>query len=51
MDILEYAWLIPVLPLLAFVIVGFLGGKMKDKGGLVSILGVGRNGPGAVDGL
>lgn len=41
MDILEYAWLIPVLPLLAFVIVGFLGSKMKDKGGIVSILGVG----------
>ncbi len=41
MDILEYAWLIPVLPLLAFVIVGFLGSKMKDKGGIVAILGVG----------
>ncbi|MCG7845075.1 MAG: NADH-quinone oxidoreductase subunit L, partial [Methanomassiliicoccales archaeon] len=41
MDILEYAWLIPVIPLLAFVIVGFLGGKMKDNGGIVSLLGVG----------
>ncbi|TFG56624.1 MAG: NADH-quinone oxidoreductase subunit L [Methanomassiliicoccus sp.] len=41
MDILEYAWLIPVIPLLAFVIVGFLGNRMKDKGGLVAILGVG----------
>ena len=41
MDILEYAWLIPVIPLLAFVIVGFLGGRMKDNGGLVSILGAG----------
>jgi len=39
MDILEYAWLIPVIPLLAFVIVGFLGAKMKDKGGMVAILG------------
>lgn len=41
MDILEYAWLIPVIPLLAFVIVGFLGSKMKDQGGLVAMLGVG----------
>ncbi|MCX6650496.1 MAG: NADH-quinone oxidoreductase subunit L [Methanomassiliicoccales archaeon] len=41
MSILEYAWLIPVLPLLAFVIVGFLGGKMKDSGHLVALIGVG----------
>ncbi|NLX47686.1 MAG: NADH-quinone oxidoreductase subunit L [Euryarchaeota archaeon] len=41
MDILEFAWLIPVLPLLAFVIVGFLGSKMKDKGGIVALAGVG----------
>ena len=41
MSILEFAWLIPVIPLLAFVIVGFLGGKMKDNGALVAVLGVG----------
>ncbi len=37
----ELAWIIPLLPLVAFLIVGFLGGKMKDKGGIVAIAGVG----------
>jgi NADH:ubiquinone oxidoreductase subunit 5 (subunit L)/multisubunit Na+/H+ antiporter MnhA subunit len=41
MQIYELAWLIPLLPLAAFLIVGFLGGKMKDKGGLVALAGVG----------
>jgi len=41
MNILEYAWLIPVFPLLAFVIVGFLGGKMKDNGAIVALIGSG----------
>jgi NADH:ubiquinone oxidoreductase subunit 5 (subunit L)/multisubunit Na+/H+ antiporter MnhA subunit len=30
-----------LLPLVAFLIVGFLGGKMKDKGGMVALAGVG----------
>ena len=41
MQIFEYAWMIPLLPLIAFLIVGFLGGKMKDKGATVALLGVG----------
>ena len=41
MQIYELAWLIPLLPLVAFLIVGFLGGKMKDKGGTVALAGVG----------
>ncbi len=41
MQIYELAWLIPLLPLVAFLIVGFLGGKMKDKGGMVALAGVG----------
>jgi NADH-quinone oxidoreductase subunit L len=40
-SIFEYAWLIPVFPLAAFFIIGFLGKKMKDKGGLVAAVGVG----------
>ena len=28
--------MIPFLPLIAFLIVGFLGSKMKDKGGMVA---------------
>ena len=41
MQIYELAWIIPLLPLAAFLIVGFLGGKMKDKGGMVALAGVG----------
>ncbi len=41
MQIYELAWIIPLLPLVAFLIVGFLGGKMKDKGGMVALAGVG----------
>jgi len=41
MQIYELAWIIPLLPLVAFLIVGFLGGKMKDKGGLVALVLIG----------
>jgi len=41
MQIYELAWIIPLLPLVAFLIVGFLGGKMKDKGATVALVGVG----------
>ncbi len=41
MQIYELAWIIPLLPFAAFLIVGFLGGKMKDKGGMVALAGVG----------
>jgi NADH-quinone oxidoreductase subunit L len=40
-QIYELAWIIPLLPLVAFLIVGFFGGKMKDKGGMVALAGVG----------
>ncbi len=41
MQIYELAWIIPLLPLVAFLFVGFLGGKMKDKGGLVALVLIG----------
>ena len=34
---MEYAWLIPVAPLLAFVIVGFFGNKTKEGGGAIAL--------------
>ena len=37
--IMDYAWLIPCLPILCFVIVGLLGWKMREGGGFVAILG------------
>ncbi|MEI6795695.1 MAG: NADH-quinone oxidoreductase subunit L, partial [Methanomassiliicoccales archaeon] len=39
-SIFEYAWLIPVFPLAAFFIIGFLGKKMKDKGATIAVVGV-----------
>ncbi|QLH74618.1 MAG: NADH-quinone oxidoreductase subunit L [Methanomassiliicoccales archaeon] len=39
--IFKLAWVIPLLPLISFLIVGFLGKKMKDKGGVVAIALVG----------
>ena len=36
---LEYAWLIPLVPVLCFVIVGFFGKKMPEGGGPVVIFG------------
>ncbi|HQN75369.1 MAG TPA: NADH-quinone oxidoreductase subunit L, partial [Methanomassiliicoccales archaeon] len=41
MDILEYAWLIPVLPLLAFVFIGLFGKKLNDLNGYIAVGGVG----------
>ena len=37
--ILEYAWLIPIVPVACFVIVGLLGKKMHQGGGYLAILG------------
>ena len=34
---MEYAWLIPLIPLLAFVIVGLFGTKMRGEGGAIAI--------------
>ena len=36
---LEYAWLIPIIPLLAFAIVGFVGKKTPEGGGYITIGG------------
>lgn len=36
---IEYTWLVPLVPLLCFVIVGFLGKKMPEGGGPVVIGG------------
>ena len=38
MEIIEFAWLIPVLPLIAFMIVGLFGHKMPEGGGYVAII-------------
>jgi NADH-quinone oxidoreductase subunit L len=34
---MEYAWLIPFLPLIAFVVVGFFGKKLPEGGGYLAI--------------
>lgn len=35
----EYTWLVPLIPLLCFVIVGFLGKKTPEGGGYIAITG------------
>ena len=35
----EYTWLVPLVPMLCFVIVGFFGKKMPEGGGPVAIFG------------
>ncbi len=37
--LLEYVWLTPLIPLLCFIIIGFLGTKMRQGGGYLAILG------------
>ena len=37
----QLAWIIPLLPLISFLIVGFLGAKFSDKGGMIAIALVG----------
>ncbi len=39
MEPIDFAWLIPVFPLIAFVVVGLLGDKMKEGGAYVAIGG------------
>jgi len=36
---IEYTWLIPLIPLLCFLIVGFLGNKTPQGGGYIAIAG------------
>ena len=38
MDIIDFAWLIPVLPLISFLIVGLFGKRMPEGGGYVAII-------------
>jgi len=37
MTFMEYAWLIPFIPLIAFVVVGFFGSRFKNGGGLFAV--------------
>ena len=37
--ILDYAWLIPIIPVACFVIIGLFGKKTPACGGLIAILG------------
>ena len=42
MSFIDYTWLVPLVPILCFLIVGFLGKKMGPKlkyGGYVTIFG------------
>jgi len=39
MEIIEFAWLIPVFPLVAFLITGLLGHRMMEGGGYIAIIG------------
>jgi len=39
MELIEFAWLIPIFPLIAFIIVGLLGHKLREGGGYVAITG------------
>ncbi|MGE4577340.1 MAG: NADH-quinone oxidoreductase subunit L, partial [Candidatus Methanomethylophilaceae archaeon] len=36
---IEYTWLIPVIPLIFFVIIGLIGKKTPKEGGLIAIIG------------
>ena len=38
-EILNYAWLIPIIPVASFVLVGLFGKKTPYCGGLIAILG------------
>ncbi|MFP4169766.1 MAG: NADH-quinone oxidoreductase subunit L [Methanomassiliicoccales archaeon] len=39
MEIIDYAWLIPIFPLIAFIIVGLFGNKLREGGGFIAIIG------------
>jgi len=38
MEIMEFAWIIPVLPLISFLIVGLFGKRMAEGGGYIAIM-------------
>ena len=37
--LIEYTWLVPLIPMLCFIIVGLLGRKTPEKGGYIAITG------------
>lgn len=39
MTFLEYAWLVPIIPLAAFIIVGLFGNRTPEGGGYIAIAG------------
>ena len=39
MDFYEFAWLVPLIPCIAFVLAGFIGHKTPQCGGFIAILG------------
>jgi NADH-quinone oxidoreductase subunit L len=41
--VLEYAWIIPVLPIVSFLIILLLGGRLKEGGGMVAVAFVGAS--------
>ena len=38
---LEYAWLIPILPIISFVLILLFGGKLKEGGGYIAVAFIG----------
>jgi NADH-quinone oxidoreductase subunit L len=41
--VLEYAWLIPILPIISFIVILVHGGRFKDGGGKVAVAFVGAS--------
>lgn len=39
MTFIEYAWLVPMIPLAAFLIIGFFGNRTPEGGGYIAIVG------------
>ena len=37
--LIEYTWLVPLIPMLCFLIIGLLGRKTPEKGGYIAIAG------------
>lgn len=39
MTFIEYAWLVPLIPLAAFLIIGFFGNRTPEGGGYIAVVG------------
>ncbi|MBQ7405029.1 MAG: hypothetical protein IJV90_01255 [Candidatus Methanomethylophilaceae archaeon] len=35
----EYTWLVPLMPMICFLLIGFIGKKTPEKGGYIAIAG------------